>query len=149
MQLDNFDLEEYDRNNIEHKTVVIELENDKNGKQYLGNIEYQVDAINIRREEDMANRTYIAYYDMKPVGYISLTHKKDLYEISYGIRPKCQGERLGALLLQEFSEKVFEDYEKIDELTLMINTQNTSSKKTAELAGYTQETSTRHSQRRL
>lgn len=149
MKLDNFHLEEYDMTSSIHKTVVIELENDRDGKYYLGNLEYQIEEINKLRENDIINQAYIAFYNEEAVGYISLSHKENRYEISYGIRPKYRGEHLGALLLQEFSEKVFEDNNKINELTLMICNQNTSSKKTASLAGYRKETSTKHIQKRL
>lgn len=44
---------------------------------------------------------------------------------------------------------MFEVYPEIDKLTLIINNLNTPSKKTANLAGYTQENSVRHTQRRM
>lgn len=149
MNLDNFYLAKYDNGNIDHKTVVVELYNDRNAKQYLGDLEYQVQMIQKRREEDIHNTAYIAYYAEDPVGYISFTYKDDSYQISYGIRPKFRGEHLGALLLQEFSEKMFEVYPEVDTLTLMIHNLNTGSKKTASLAGFTQENSTRHVQHRV
>ena len=149
MELDNFYLAEYDGKNIDHKTTIIELENDKNGKQYLGNLEYHIAAVNRRKEESRCNHAYVAYYADIPIGFISITNKNESYQISYGIRPKSRGEHLGALLLQEFSEKMFEIYPEIDKLTLIINNLNTGSKKTADLAGYTQENSVRHTQRRI
>jgi len=150
MKLDNFDLVMCDANDIEHKTVLIELGNDRDGSYYLGDLFRQNEAIEMRKEEDyLHNCSYIAYYNDEAVGYISLTHKEDRYEISYGIVPKHRGEYLGALLLQEFSEKVFEELPDIDKLTLLINNLNTASKKTASLAGYTQENRVRHTQRRV
>lgn len=149
MELDNFYLAEYNNRNIDHKTTIIELENDKDGKNYLGDLEYHVLMVNKRQEENPCNHAYIAYYDDIPVGFISITSKDDNYQISYGIRPKKRGEYLGALLLQEFSEKMFDIYPEIDKLTLIINNLNTGSKKTASLAGYSQENSFRHTQKRM
>lgn len=142
VKLDNFCLEEYNSHNQDHKTVIIELCNDPFGQLYLGDLEYQT-------EEDI--HSYIVYYGKsdEPVGYISLTVKEERYEISYGDRPKFRGQHLGALLLQEFSEALFERYPEIDTLTLIINNLNTSSKKTADLAGYIKETSVRHVQHRM
>lgn len=150
MQLDNFNLEEYCASNPYHKTVIIEIENDKNSRPYLGDLEYHIANIYKRKEEafNLVNKAFIAFYNDNPVGFISITFKNERYEISYGIRPKFQGAHLGALLLQEFSEKIFNEYKKINELTLMISNQNTSSKKTANLAGYDKVTSTKYIQNR-
>ena len=150
MKLENFDLVKYDSTNIEHKGVLMKLGNDRDASYYLGDLFHQLEAIARRKEEDyLHNYSYIAYYDEEAIGYISLTHKENRYEISYGIVPEHRGEYLGALLLQEFSEKVFEELSDIDKLTLLINNLNTASKKTAKLAGYTQESSVRHTQRRI
>lgn len=148
MELDNFFLAEYDFQNIDHRTVIVEIENaDK--EHYLGNLEYHISRINQRREDNRCNHAYIAYYNDYPVGFISIFTEAGSYQISYGVRPEKRGEYLGALLLQEFSEKMFEVYPEIDKLTLIINNANTPSKMTADLARYTQENSVRHTQRRM
>lgn len=148
MELDNFFLAEYDFQNVDHRTVALEIENaDK--EHYLGDLEYHIARINQRREDNRCNHAYIAYYNDYPVGFISIFTEADSYQISYGIRPEKRGEYLGALLLQEFSEKMFEVYPEIDKLTLVIKNPNEYSKKTADLAGYTQENSVRHTQRRM
>lgn len=148
MKLDNFNLEEYDNNNLEHRTVITELCNDNESRLYLGDLFYTISAINRRKEDSFINYSFIAYKNENAVGYISITTKEEMFEVSYGITPKYRGEHLGALLLQEFSEKVFEDFKNIDELTLMINNLNTGSKKTALLAGYDKVTSTKYTQKR-
>ena len=140
MELDNFFLAEYDFQNVDHRTVALEIENaDK--EHYLGDLEYHIARINQRREDNRCNHAYIAYYNDYPVGFISIFTEADSYQISYGIRPEKRGEYLGALLLQEFSEKMFEVYPEIDKLTLVIKNPNEYSKKTADLVGYTQDDS--------
>ena len=154
MELDNFFLAEYDFQNVDHRTVALEIENaDK--EHYLGDLEYHIARINQRREDNRCNHAYIAYYNDYPVGFISIFTEADSYQISYGIRPEKRGEYLGALLLQEFSEKMFEVYPEIDKLILVIKNPNEYSKKTADLVGYTQDDSIVHensvgfSQRRM
>ena len=154
MELDNFFLAEYDFQNVDHRTVALEIENaDK--EHYLGDLEYHIARINQRREDNRCNHAYIAYYNDYPVGFISIFTEADSYQISYGIRPEKRGEYLGALLLQEFSEKMFEVYPEIDKLTLVIKNPNEYSKRTADLVGYTQDDSIVHensvgfSQRRM
>ena len=149
MKLDNFNLEEYDKTNVDHKTTVIEIGNDTLGRDYLGDLEYHIACINKRKENSLINYAYIAYYDIEPVGFISISSKENGYEISYGIRPKYRGEHLGALLLQEFTERVFEKYDNIDEIKLIISNVNTGSKKTALLAGYEKKNSSTYTQRRM
>lgn len=150
LELDNFFLAEYDPKNVDHKTTIIELENDEGGRKYLGDLEYHIELVNERYQENRCNHAFIAYYgeEEDPSGFISITGKDDAYQISYGIRPKYRGEYLGALLLQEFSEKMFEIYPEIDDLTLVINNLNTASRKTADLAGYTQEDRVSYTQKR-
>ena len=143
MELDNFFLAEYDFQNVDHRTVALEIENaDK--EHYLGDLEYHIARINQRREDNRCNHAYIAYYNDYPVGFISIFTEADSYQISYGIRPEKRGEYLGALLLQEFSEKMFEVYPEIDKLILVIKNPNEYSKKTADLVGYTQDDSIVH-----
>lgn len=151
MELDNFYLEKYTTDDYNHRTTIIELENDKDARLYLGNLENWILRMQEKEEIGFRNNAYIAYYkdNPEPIGFISLTKNTERYEISYGIRPKYRGEHLAALLLQEFSETVFNTYSEINELTLNINNLNTPSKKTADLVGFEKETSTRHVQRRV
>lgn len=136
MKLDFFELQEYSDKNTEHRTVIIELFNDKSSKQYLGNLSYSIDRINERKQQNELNYAFIAYRKDIPIGYISITTKGQNHEISYGIRPKYRGENLGMLLLQDFTDHIFLKYKNINELCLIINKTNTYSKNTAILAGY-------------
>lgn len=149
MELDNFFLAEYDERNVDHKTTIIKLENDSTAKTYLGNLEYHIARINQRKEQNRCNHAYIAYYNDVPVGFISIYLEQEKYQISYGIIPEKRKEYLGALLLQEFSEELFEEYPEIETLTLLINNLNTGSKKTARLAGYTHESGITHTMKRM
>ena len=45
-------------------------------------------------------------------GFISIYTENDSYQISYGIIPERRQEYLGALLLQEFSEKCTKSIQK-------------------------------------
>lgn len=105
--------------------------------------------VNKRIEENRCNHAYIVYYADIPIGFISITNKDESYQISYGIRLKSREEHLGTLLLQEFSEKMYEIYPKIDKLTLVISDVNERSQDAVTLAGYTQENNTRYTQRRI
>lgn len=149
MKLDNFYLIAYNENEPTHQKVIEELYLDHDGRKYLGSLDYQLQVIAKRKEENIHNNAYIAYYNEEPIGYISLTYKNDRYFISYGIRPTFRGEYLGSLLLQEFSEKLFAIYPDIDKLSLMIDNLNTGSKKTAFLAGYEQESENIYGQQRM
>lgn len=51
MQLDNFYLEKYDSTIPIHKTVIVELCNDKNSSDFLGDLEYHILEVNKRKEE--------------------------------------------------------------------------------------------------
>ena len=49
MQLDNFYLEKYDSTIPIHKTVIVELCNDKNSSDFLGDLEYHILEVNKRK----------------------------------------------------------------------------------------------------
>ncbi len=149
MELDNFILEKYDPNNVIHKTVLIKLYNDNKSRKYLGNLEYAIENLLLRKEEDYShNDAYIVFYNERAIGYIALTNKNNIYEIISGLVPEERGYHLGALLLQEFSEKIFETIKDVDKLTLMIDKSNIGSQKTALLAGYEKENGYRFTQKR-
>ena len=141
MELDNFILKEYNEKNIEHSSIIDTLDLDEKSKNFIGRTRTLIQIINKRKEDEdyLHNNTYIAYYNDRPVGYISLTHKEDNYEIISGLLKEERNQHLGALLLLEFSEKVFEKYKDIDKLTLKINSKNLGSIKCAELVGYKHE----------
>lgn len=63
MELDNFFLAEYDPRNIDHKIVIIKLENADRKDKHLGDLEYHIEKINKRREYNRCNHAYISYYD--------------------------------------------------------------------------------------
>lgn len=148
MKLDNFILEEYNENKAEHKKTISEISSDGDSRMYLGDLKTFVDFFKNLKNQSLLNILFIAYYNREPIGFITISDIGD-YEICYGLRPKCRGEYLGSLLLQEFSEKVFERYENIDELKLFIDELNISSKKTAELAGYQENDNDSYSMRRM
>ena len=138
MKLDNFLLEEFDEFDAVHRRV-ISMINDVQANKYLGDLEYHIKRVYDRKKNDeLHNEVYIAYYDSRPVGFISISHKDFGYEIASGILPLERGKHLGALLLQEFSEKLFELYDDIDEVMLKINPNNQSGIKAANLVGFQQ-----------
>lgn len=150
MELDNFILKEYDKENIEHCNVIDTLDIDEKTQKFVGRTRTLIQIINKRKEEEdyLHNNTYIAYYNDRPVGYISLTHKEDNYEVISGLLKEERNQHLGSLLLLEFSEKIFEEYKDIDKLTLKINSKNIGSIKCAELVGYKNEERDKYIMRR-
>ena len=132
MKLDNFDLVEFDWHSSEHVDVIRRI-----SSKYLGDISYMVDRINLRKEEDFFhNKFYIAYYNDRPIGFISITHKDFGYEISSGLVPEERGYYLGPMLLQEFSEEIFRVMPEIHQLVLKISSTNVKGQKSAIRAGY-------------
>ena len=136
MELDNFHLEKYSPYNKEHK-YIFSLINGTNYGKYLGDLELHIKRVYERKEEDyFHNDVYVAFYNDNPVGFISLSHREFGYEVVSGIIPSMRGEHLGPLLLQEFSEKVFDTYDDVDELVLKINPSNKKAISSARLVGY-------------
>ncbi len=149
LELENFFLLEFDFQNETHHNVLNKIESTKEGKHFLGNINYAITKINQRKEKTPYNIAYIVYYLDDPMGYISLTYFDNAYQISYGITPEYRGQYLGSLLLMEFSDKLFELFPEIEKLTLKINDLNIGSIKLAEKVGYEKQDKETYTQRRM
>ena len=135
MKLDNFDLVEFDKFSSEHRNVIERIYS-----KYLGNINYMIDRINFRKEDDYAhNRFFIAYYNDRPIGFISITRKDFGYEVSSGLVPEERGYYLGPMLLQEFSEEIFNSMPDVHQLVLKISPTNIKGQSSAIRAGYVQD----------
>lgn len=133
LKLDNFILEEY---NYNHNNILNQLQIDQNTKKYLGDLKFTITMIKKRNIENNINKAYIAYYNNYPIGFITVSYMEESYQISYAILPEYRKQNLGSLLLQEFSEALFQKYSNIDELVLKIKDDNIGSKNVARLAGF-------------
>ena len=120
----SFDLYEYDYNNLDLRSVLINLSNDENTRYFLGNLDVFIE--NVRRNKDPFSEVYIATLNGEPIGLISLNYLKTKYEICYAILPEKRKQGLASLLLGEFTEYVFNNT-NIKDLYLYINTSNKSS----------------------
>lgn len=138
IKLDNFILEKLDLSYKDHQDVINSLTVDKNTQKYLGDLLYSFKRIELRHMENPLNAAYIAYYNDYPIGYISLSYMKNSYQLSIGILPAYRGQNMAALLTDEFSEYLFDNYKEINDISLEINTKNIGSIKSAILASYQQ-----------
>lgn len=148
MKLDNFYLEDYNKYNPLHEEVLSLVDNQLRSKLFLGDVNQIAKRTDERYQENFKDRFYIAYYNDEAIGFITLNLMGDNFEISSGIIPAFQGQHLGPLLLQEFSEKIFEINKDIDKLYLHINEKNIAGQKSARLAGFEHEAGNRYSMRR-
>lgn len=150
LQLDNFTLEPYSKNNIDHRSVVITLGNDQATKKYLGDLDYMIERIRQRRLENFVDEAYVVYYGGDyPIGILSLSVLEGKYEISIGILPEYRGQHLASLLLSEFTELTFEMYPELESISTQINPSNEGSIKSAMLAGYERKNKTEYSIKRM
>lgn len=137
MQLDNFTLKIYNDADDNHKKIIEELENDKEGNKFLGNLQSYINTIEKRKEEEfLYNNSYIVYYEDRPIGFLAITHHDEIYEITNGLLKKERGNHLGPKLLKEFTKKTFETRPQIDKLTLVIDNLNDNAKKAVIKVGY-------------
>ena len=140
MKLEHFLLKLYNKEDNIHNQIIDKIQKDDLNNEYLGNIYSMINKIEKRKEDDfLHNNTYIVYYNDKPIGYISLTHNNDDYEIIAGLIPEERNKHLGSLLLKEFTHSIFNEYKRIDKLTLKIDDKNIGSIKSALNVGYIKE----------
>lgn len=148
LELEHFKLKYFNNYDEIHKTVIVELFNDRAGKMFLGDLMYANAMIERRKEEDYRNCAYIAYRNNDAVAYISLSIKDNSYQISCGVRPKYRGMHIATVLLEDFTNKIFEKYDDINELTLIINNLNTGSQRVALNVGYEKVNSVKYVKKR-
>ncbi len=144
IKLDNFYLEEFNKDNLEHLEVIRQLNKDQNSKKYLGDIFYAIKKIDLRKENyiDKFNHAFIAYYNSYPVGYISLSYIEEDYQISCGILNQYRKQHLASLLISEFSDYLLNSNYDINKIIAVIDKENTASKMAANLAGYSEDDNT-------
>ncbi len=148
MELKSFRLENYSDSKQEHRSIIIQLWNDKLSHKYLYDLSKEIELLNELYIYDKKNKAFIVYYEDKPIGYISLMSVDNKCTISYGLIPEYRGKHLCTNLLREFTYEVLKTYEDINKLSLIICNDNIGSQKVAKNAGYEKETIIRYSKYR-
>ena len=144
MKLDNFELEYFDNNNFEHKKLLVELNNDHDFFEFMGSVNLFLDYTIKHGKENGIDEFFVVKYNNEVIGLITINLIDDKYEISYAILPQYRHEYLASLLLQEFSEEIFNKYSYVDKIYLQISQKNMGSRKVASIVGFQKEKPTRY-----
>ena len=141
--MEYFSIEEYDKYNYDHRSVVIKLANDEKVTRYFHDFEAYVQNIEERIEDDDENKVYIVSFHDEPIGVTTVDHQSFKHYLSLALLPEKRHERLGAMLLGELAEYLFQ-HKKMDRIYLEINDTNIASIKTAEKVGFVKDVRTRY-----
>ena len=133
IKLKTFTLQEYNPDDIDHKSTMISLFNDKDTNTFMGNVEDF--GKNILKAKDGYSNMYIAYKDDNPIGLVSLYFLDSKYEVCYAILPEYRQQGLASLLLGEYTDYIFNNT-NIEDLYLYINKANRNSIIVANRNGY-------------
>ena len=144
MILNNFILEEYDKNNVEHNNVLKKLGNDLKTQRYLGDLKIFYEFLFQNKKNGLLSNFYIAYFHYDAIGIITINEYTCSFELAYAILPEYRRQNFGVLLLKEFSLELLKRFGRINKLTLRINTNNIGSRKVALLAGYERDLGSRY-----
>lgn len=129
----------YDFSSPTHRAFVKELIGDPSVEQYLKN----VDAFIYQDTEEPLNNAFLVVKGDDIVGYINLYEKHRIVDMDYAVRPSFRGirnnsnETVGCEILRETSEFLFENYQFIKFIRLMIASSNIRSIRAALRAGFT------------
>ena len=134
--MEYFKLDEYDSLNIDHRSTVIELTNDSNVRKYFYDFDRYVDNLLEHGKDNGINKVYVVSMRDEIVGMVMIDYEEPRYYISYALLPNRRNERLGSLLLSDFTDYLFKLDGNIDKLFLEINASNIASIKTALCVGY-------------
>ena len=70
MELKSFRLENYSDSKQEHRSIIIQLWNDKLSHKYLYDLSKEIKLLDELYIYDKKNNAFIVYYEDKPIGYI-------------------------------------------------------------------------------
>ena len=137
--LKDFELENYHTYNDFHNEIINRLSCDDGVKKYLGNLEYLITKIQQRYQENFVDTLYLVYKENKPIGIVTVCLRDEKYEIDCGILPEYRQKYYATILLNEFTEYLFNKYQRLDKVYLQIDGANDKSKIVAARNGYINE----------
>lgn len=136
---DNFEFMTYDPKDYDHVLALQSLENDPQVQEYLHTIsEYLEDSDG----KDTLNQAYLVGNDFGIVGYLAMFNYDSMEEFHYATLSEYRGirndsnETIGAQIVKEASQEVFDRYRFIKRIRLIIKAENIRSIKTAEACGF-------------
>lgn len=135
INLETFDLIEYNELDLDHRIVTINLWNDKSVSSFMGDIEEFIFNVINSKSDDNYNNIYLVEKNNSIIGLVSLYCLDTKYEICYAILEQYRNNHYASKLLKEFSNYVFNNT-NIDNLYLYINKSNIVSLKVASNNGY-------------
>ena len=136
MELDNFKLEVYTDNSAEHRQVIAALQREDVNKVY-GDLSYFIMKTKRRGQANYRDEVFIPYYNDCPIGFAALYTSNERVFTTCGLLEEFKNQNLEALLLSEFSEKLFESY-NFENLSLSVDPRNAAEIAMAQLAGFEQ-----------
>ena len=136
ISIDNINLTNYDKNNIEQKRLYDELTLGNSKSDMIHQIKERLD--NSKEVEKLEfDNAYIIYIDDNIIGYLYLTGKRvgsSYIEIS--LLKDMRGKHIGSYLLNTITNYILENNNDLKEIRASIDISNLASMKVAEYAGF-------------
>ena len=136
----NIDFIEYNPDNIEHKSLIMNITNDEETKEYFYDFERFVNNV----MDDETGKVYISTICDVATAVICLQIIDGKYIMSYALPPGKRGEGIGSFVVDVFTTRLLKRHKEIDRLYLHIRQDNKPSRIVAARAGYVEDSSVRY-----
>lgn len=118
-----------------YKDILDEIVNGESKSSYINQISERL--IRTSNQNSILDHAFLVELNDDIIGYVYITGmSKNICYIEYLIRKKYRGKKLGTLLLDTVSDKLFNMYPYLKELRLNIDRSNLASMKLASSASY-------------
>lgn len=137
IKLDSFELIEYDRTLEEHKQYAAYFESDKDYGEYMEpfwSLEYSID---YARKNGRYSNVYFAFKGNILVGMIGTIWVSDYPELVIGILKEHRGHHYSRVLIEEYTNYLFDTYKEYERIYAYIEKSNIHSKENVLAAGFT------------
>lgn len=127
IELDDFVLEPFDSDNMDHRYISVVLDNDVSFHDYVGETNYLIENAKSKQENGHRDCVYIIKNNDDYLGLITLITLNGKPYLAMGIIPNKQGYHFGKNVLKEYIEYLFREYPEYDKIFSSINPQNEKS----------------------
>lgn len=127
IELEDFTLEVFDYDNINHRFVTVVLDNDDDFHDYVGETQYLIESAKIKEKKGKRDRVYVVKHEEKYLGIICLIILDDKPYFAIAIIPGMRRQHYGYNLLREYIDYLFNEYHDYDTVFASVYPKNKAS----------------------
>lgn len=145
IELEDFTLEVFDYENMDHRFITVVLDNDVDFHDYVGETQFLIESV---KEKGKQDRLYVVKRGEEYLGIISLITLDDKPYLTVGIIPEMRRKHYGYNLLREYIDYLFNEYYDYDTIFASVYPKNRASINNVLKLGFSQVSKTKYAKKR-